>query len=359
MIVKEVAINHAKSLFNNIGDIMHSAYFLNGFFTLSISFLFIFLAPWLSNNVFYEPRLTYPLIISLLVLTPQVISRVLSSGLVGVRQIWQSNLVEQTLSISITGLLLLVLYTLKFDININVVAILYGIGRISVTISIGIYWRKLFKYKAKWNPRPMKLLLSSFPFFLSTISAIIISNADTIFLGIFRDAREIGLYAVAIKIAFLTSFFLQITNSSVGPKIAALYEKGLILETQMMVKKVTRGLFFLGLIPLIIFIIFGKYILSMWGPEFTSAYYILIVLSVGQLINIGTGAVGQLLTMTGNEKSNKNIMLVFVFINLLLNLVLINFYGLLGAAFANMVTVVGMNLVKVKIAKQKTGISTI
>nr|WP_202795642.1 flippase [Algoriphagus machipongonensis] len=359
LIVKNIAIAKEHEDFQSIGNIMHSAYILNGVVTLLLSSIFIIISPWLSNDVFHEPRLTIPLMIFLVGLTPQVMSRLLSSGLIGYRKIWQSNLVEQTLSIAITGLFLFLLYFIGLEITVNIVAVIYVIGRIGVTITVSMYWSSLFTFKSKWERKSITLFRDSLPLFLSSVSTIIISNSDVIILGIFASTSDIGLYGIAIKIALLTSFFLQITNSSVGPKIAALYFNGSIMETEQMVKKVTRVLLICGLVSIVIFIFFGNLILSLWGDEFQAAYIILLILSFGQLFNIGTGAAGQILTMTGHEKFNRNITVFYMILNILLNYIFIKKFGILGAAFINSFTVISLNVTRVIYAKKLTGISTI
>jgi O-antigen/teichoic acid export membrane protein len=198
------------------------------------------------KNVFNEFKLTYTLIAFLIVITPQVFSRIFSSGLVGYRKIWQSNLVQQTLSIAITAILLLVLYLAKQEITVNRVAIIYAIGQIAVTFSVGLYWHKLYKFKAKRIFIPKPLLKTLIPLLGSTLAAIVISNVDAIMLGWLSSTKDVGLYSVAARLALLTSFFLQVANASVSPKIAALYESGNIKELEKMVQSVTKGLGLLG-----------------------------------------------------------------------------------------------------------------
>lgn len=359
IVIRTISIAREREDYQVIGDVMSSACWLNGFFSLIVSLVLIFLTPFLAEDVFNEHRLIFPMIVFLLALTPQVLSRIFSSALIGYRKIWQSNLVEQTLSIFITGFLLFLFWCIGEEITINNVAVFYVIGRMMVTLSMVFYWKKIFPFKQKWNINIKKLFKESTPLFITTFAMIFMNNIDTVFLGVFTTTEEIGLFAVAMNIAFLTSIFLQITNSSVAPKIASLFHSGRIKETELMMKKVTRGLFFLGFLQLIIFIFFGDLILSIWGREFKEAYWVLLILSVGQLFNVGTGAVGQLLVMTGYEKTNRNITMIFLFLNIILSFIMIQLYTIIGAAIVNALTVAMLNITRLIMAKHKTGISTI
>jgi len=359
VIIKEVAIAHNKKNFAHIGNVMHTAYWLNGGVTLALSVILIFLSPWLANTVFNEPRLQYPLMIALLVMTPQVFSRIFSSGLVGYRKIWQSNLVEQTLSIAITGILLVILWLLKREITVNVVAVCYAIGRVGVTISVGFYWKSLYQFKSKRSVISKQLLKTSIPLLIITITSILVSNADVIILGALADVKQVGLYSVAARIALLTSFFLQVTNASVNPKIAALYETGKTKELEKMAQRVTKGLGLIGFFLFIVFLFFGKLILGIWGTEFITGYWILLILGFAQFINITTGAVGGLLIMTGHEKYHRNISLAMLIIGLILYMPFVYFYGAIGAAIVTAIIIISENLLKLLFVRLKLKINVI
>ena len=225
-------------------------------------------------------------------------------------------------------------------------------------LSVGSYWRRIYKYKVKRTFIPKQLLKTSLPLLGSTLAAIIVTNADVIMLGWLSSTKDVGLYAVAARLALLSSFFLQVTNASVSPKIAALYENGKINELEKMVQRITKGLGLLGLLQVIIFIVAGKLILSIWGTEFTNAYWILIVLGLGQLVNISTGAVGLLLIMCGYEKIQSRIAIIFMFLHLVLIFILINKYGAIGAAVATAITISLQNLIRLYFIKRRIGIST-
>ena len=141
IIIKEIAIAKSNGSLQRVGDIMKSALFLNGGITFILSILMIFIAPWMSETVFNEPDLTFPLMISLVAITPQVLSRIYSAGLTGSKKICQSSLVDNSLSILISIILLLFARLAGLEINIINVAIIYAIGRIFVTMTVMFYWR--------------------------------------------------------------------------------------------------------------------------------------------------------------------------------------------------------------------------
>jgi len=359
VIVKEVAISHNKKELARIGSVMYTSYLLNGGIILVLSVAMILLAPWLSTQIFNEPSLTFPLMIALLVATPQVFSRIFSSALIGYRKIWQSNLVDQTLSLFVTGSVLIIYWLFEIEITINKVAIAYAIGRLIVTLSIGIYWKKLFKYKGKKEWRGKELLKTAHSLFGVELAVILSSNASVLLIGAFLDSKEVGLYSVANRLALLTSFFLQVSTSVIAPKVAALYEQNRKQEVGVMVRKITGGLSLLGLITFALFFLLGEKILSLWGDEFKHAYWLLIILSFGQFFNLATGAVGVILNMTGYERIHRNISLIITFSTILLSFLVINVFGSIGIAVVIGLGITIENIVKVWYVKRKVGISTL
>ena len=94
VIVKELAIYQQKKDFFAIGQTMNSVYFFNGIFSLLLTILLIFAAPWIANSIFKNADLEFPLLISVLVIPFQLFSRLFGSALLGFNKVWQSSLVD-------------------------------------------------------------------------------------------------------------------------------------------------------------------------------------------------------------------------------------------------------------------------
>lgn len=360
VIIKEIAIAHNRNDKIHVGNVIFTSSIINGLLSVGLSIVIVLLSPFLIENVFHEPRLKWPLIIALVAMTPQVFSRIFSSALVGYRKIWQSNLVEQTLSSVIVALILTGFWLSDKPITILNSALAYGIARFAVMFSVGTYWKKISGINTKKQKLiSAQLLKTAKPLFLVSVTFVVASNADVIMLGWLGNSEMVGLYSIAARVALLTSFFLQVTNAAISPKIAALYEEGKKYEMEKMVQSVTLGLVGIASFAVLIIVLFGKTILSIWGIEFQAAYPLLIILSIGQFFNIGTGASGLILMLCGLEKTQAWISSVFVVLNLILNYFLIKKYGALGAAIATSLTVSLDNLSRVIFAKIKLNIWSI
>ena len=98
VIVKKVSIAYNRLNWERIGNSLFSAFLINGIITIVLVIVFIYLTPYIANNIFQNSNLETPLLIGVLMIVPMVASRLLSSGLIGFKKIWQSNLVNNTLS---------------------------------------------------------------------------------------------------------------------------------------------------------------------------------------------------------------------------------------------------------------------
>jgi O-antigen/teichoic acid export membrane protein len=259
----------------------------------------------------------------------------------------------------VIGLLLIGMRILEYDISINNVAVVFAIGRLTVTLSTGIYWSYLFQFKVKAKFAGKRLLKTALPLFLVSATTVVAANTSVIVLGWLGNAKQVGLFTVASQIALLTVFFLQVTNSTIAPKLAVLYAAKKVDQMQTMVQEVTGILLIIATVSFLTFIFAGKLILSVWGSGFTNVYYVLIIISFGQFVNIATGAGGLLLIMSGFEKVQSRISLFFVVLNVVLNFILIYYFGILGAAIATATTMTGENITRVIYAKRFVGVLTL
>lgn len=358
VILKQTAIGFEKNDSSKIANTIRTALSINFSLAVFFSIIMLVITPFLAINVFNNEKLIIPFYIATAYIIPQTFIQIFSAGINGMRKIWQSNLLHHTLSAILVCIGLLILLAIKLEITIVRVIILYAICRLLVLIVVRSYWKSIFSFNGG-GLYIKRMLSSAFPLLIVSSSVMLSSNADSIMLGWLSSVREVGLYSVAMKLALLTSLFHTLTTSVLSPKIASLYNEKKNDEIQLMIGRVTISLLILGLISFLVFLIFGDFILRIWGNEFKDAYWPLIVLSITQLIKLGTGATDVLLIMTGNEKRIGLITLSFAILNIGLNYYLIPKYGAIGAAFATGSAIVLESLTKVIVVKVKIGISMI
>lgn len=189
------------------------------------------------------------------------------------------------------------------------------------------------------------ILSISVPMLMTATMAFLIGQTGVLILGMFRPEAEVGYYAIAVKLATLTTFVLQAINSMAGPKFSELFHLNKMDELFYVARKSSKLIFWVTSPILLGFIVFGKPILSLvFGPAFSVAYPALVFLVIGQFVHSISGATGLFMNMTGKQKVFRDIMLFAAIANVGLNLLLIPRYGIYGAAIAAMVSLSGWNI---------------
>jgi O-antigen/teichoic acid export membrane protein len=105
------------------------------------------------------------------------------------------------------------------------------------------------------------------------------------------------------------------------------------------------------------FLVFPKWVMGLFGEEFVEAWILLVILSVGQLVNLMTGSVAFLLMMTGHEKLHLFINIIAAVLSVFLSISLIPFFGALGAALSSAIPLILVNLLRTYYVKKKLGFS--
>jgi len=203
------------------------------------------------------------------------------------------------------------------------------------------------------------ILSISLPMLMTATMVFLIAQTGVIMLGMFRSEAEVGYYAIAVKLATLTSFILRAVNSMVAPKFSELFHSEKMDELFCVAKKSAKLIFWTTTPIMLGIVVTGKPVLSIvFGSDFSLAYHALLILVLGQFIHSISGATALFMNMTGNQKVLKNIMLIAALSNIVLNLIMIPLFGMTGAAFAATVSLCLWNITALVYIKKMYGKTT-
>ncbi|MNN29290.1 hypothetical protein D3C81_1428880 [compost metagenome] len=146
-------------------------------------------------------------------------------------------------------------------------------------------------------------------------------------------------------------------NFIVAPKIAQLHAKQEQVELQHLVTQTMRTLYIMATPIVIGVVVFAGELMSVFGSQFSSGKQILVILALGQLINVATGPVGYLLTMTGHETAMRNMYVLSGVACISLVCVLTPLYGVVGAAWATAISMGLQNIGAALLTASKLKIS--
>jgi O-antigen/teichoic acid export membrane protein len=219
------------------------------------------------------------------------------------------------------------------------------VARASVILAIVMWhWRVPGIWRERGSFDMGRLLRTSTPLLLVNSMNLVLGWTDVLVLGMWRDAAEVGIYGIALRIALLTAFVLSAINVVVAPQFAALHAQGNDTALKRLAQQSALWTLIAAAPAILVLLLVPDLILQIFGPQFKDGAGALRILALGQLVNVATGSVGVLLVMTGHEKLMRNIVAASAALNLLGNLVLVPRYGAIGAAASTALSLAFMNI---------------
>lgn len=308
-----------------------------------ITIVVFLLAPVLANYVFKQPELTEPIRWMSVSIIPISLLNLYAEMLRGLKQISFYLLVQ---GIGVPGFSLVGLYILGETWGVKGAVWAYIIAAALTALVALNFWHRTTPQLRNISGyfETKKLLGTCIPLFVVALMGLLMSWMAVLLLGIWGSDSDVGIFYIAQRTSFLIVFILGAVNSIAAPKFAALYKQGDIKSLESTARYSTRIMILL-MSPIFLLLVFApRWVLSLFGSEFEEGATALVVLSMGQFINVATGPVGYLLIMSGYEKLMRNINIIFAIINIILSILLIPRFGILGAALATALTIASMNI---------------
>ncbi len=247
----------------------------------------------------------------------------------------------------IAGLMLAVVLT---DSELWWAAAALSVAAALTFVLLGVYsLRALPRLIAPVAPVKMgrALFLFSFPLALEAVLSIVMNWADTFMLGIFKTTEMVGAYNAAVPFATLLTVFLLSLSYIFLPVTTRLLSEGKKEQIKGIYRSSTKWAFTLTLPLLLIYIFFSEQVMVFFaGERYAEAAGALVILSVGMFTSVFAGPNGMTLVTLGRSRLVLFDGVVGVVVNLLLCFLLIPPYGIEGAAYATLASMVVMNLLK-------------
>ncbi|MBE9126165.1 MULTISPECIES: oligosaccharide flippase family protein [unclassified Coleofasciculus] len=212
---------------------------------------------------------------------------------------------------------------------------------------------QLWLLRGRWNQqvyctppiyKPREWLAVAFPLLLTAGFHILLSQIDILMIGAWVGPKAVGIYSVAAKTSIWASVVLQAVNTVAAPAFSALYVQGDRQSLQRLVSTVAHWIFWPSLMIALCLIGFAESILGIFGSEFVAARGEMTILVLGQLVNVGAGSVGYLMSMTGHQNQSAYIFGYSALLNVVLNAIAIPMLGTIGAAIATATTMAMWNI---------------
>jgi len=298
----------------------------------------LILAPWISKDIFKNKNIIEPL-------------RLLSIGIIlniiyqiGRAILQAKELVKNIIIIdAVYGIGKIVFIIILFMWEKTIISAAYAIIiSLILTDIIAIYFLREINFTINFSlikDNLRTVLEYTTPLFIVGFGYLIAQQTDRLMLGGLTNATNVGLYTISSGIAMITSILHASFVSIFMPVASDSYKKGNMKGTMFSYYFISKWLGIINSIVLIFYAVFGIYILTLFGKEYTTSgnYTVLLLLSSLYFIGSWVGPTGALLQMTDGHKIELINTILFITINIVLNYLLIPLIGIIGAAVATLI----------------------
>lgn len=229
---------------------------------------------------------------------------------------------------------------------------------ISLLLQFIVLFKKLQKTIPYQKPayKVKTWVLVALPIFLVEGFYVLMTSVDVLFVSVLMSPKDTAIYFATTKILALVHFVYFAVRASVSHRYSAFHTNGNQEAFQEFVQKTVSWTFWPSLLMAAFMAIFGKFFLMLFGSEFTSGSFILIVLLCGIVIRSSIGPAEALLVMAARQKMCAGIYAITLSVNVALNIALIPVFGILGAAIATSIALVFESAALHSAAKRALGI---
>ena len=198
----------------------------------------------------------------------------------------------------------------------------------------------------------------SYEYFINNISQNLLKNLDLIFIGIYLTDYDAGVYGIATRINLVIIFGLSSLNILYSPMVAKLFKQDEIKKLNRLLKRPNLIIFLFSGFLFLLVVILGEFLLNIFGDDYVSGYWILVLLSARNLVEAFFGITGSVLNMSGNQKFFNTILYFLLGAYVTLSPFVIGYGNLIGLALLVLLIALVKNFIQWKFIYFNLGIHT-
>jgi O-antigen/teichoic acid export membrane protein len=353
-LVRSIAHARGKKELQKIPIFILSSIFYSIITSIVISFILFFLSDYISNNIFHESALIFPLKILAISLPFVALNIIFIAIFRGYEKIRPFVYFRHILGRGLILFFVIIIIFLNYSFN----SLFYGhlLSGIFILISIIIYtikkgklkFLKKYDFKLIFSSETKELLSFSLPLLIVDILDLVILWSSTLVLGILKTTAETGFYNVAKPFSSFLGFPMVALMITFIPVFSKLYSRGKLDEMRSNYLILTKWICLLTLPVFIIFFLYTDQLISIIvGPNYLPSANALKILAFAYIFMNFTGPNISTLIAFGKSRFLMNVTIVSAILIISLNFLLIPTYGIIGAAIGTSSAFIFMALIKI------------
>lgn len=166
------------------------------------------------------------------------------------------------------------------------------------------------------------------------------SEVNMIIVGAYLPPEDLAVFNAAFRTAFMIGFGITAVDGVTLPKASRFFAAGETVALQRLITHATHLKFWGAVVAVVILAVFGEPLLSIFGDGFGHGYTALVVLGVAMMFIAGTGAVTELLSVSGYQDHCLYVFVAAFLMTVGLHSIFVPRYGIDGAAYSVLAVVV-------------------
>ncbi len=143
------------------------------------------------------------------------------------------------------------------------------------------------------------------PIFIVEGFFMLLTNIDVIIVGHFMPPDQVAVYFAATKTLALVHMVYYAVRAGGAQRFSQYYASGERVRLAAFTRGILHWTFWPSLAMVLLLVVAGRWLLTLFGPSFGSGYALLLILSAGLLVRASTGPAESLLTMAGQQGSRR------------------------------------------------------
>jgi O-antigen/teichoic acid export membrane protein len=336
-----------------------------GIFLLLLSNLFLgglllWTGPWIAIRFYRTPELSKYFGLFAMLMLLGALTTFLGQALADYKDVTRRTVITNFIGTPLTMTLSIGLIVMGLGLRGYILAQLLSGAAVLVLLAVAV--RKLTPAGRGYLVSmfsPLDKQVVSFSAFALVVSLLefLMAQSDKVLIGFYLSARDVGIYAVAMGLVSFVAIVLQSVNQIFSPAIADLHARGDLALLNRIFQTLTKWCLGLTLPLGAVMIIFAPVLMHVFGRDFEAGWPVLVIGTIGQVVNCAVGSVGYLLLMSGHQRDLVRIQAVMAVVMVALGLLLIPRWGILGAAIVAAITNLVSNLWYLWEVRRKLGMS--
>ncbi len=320
----------------------------------------LLIGPWIAVRVYHTAALSKYFGLFALIMLLGTLTTFLGQVLAGYKDVTRRTVITNFIGTPLTMALSVALIVMGFGLRGYILAQVLSAVGVLLLLSVSVL--KLTPPgqgfgSAISSPLGKEVISFSALAFGITLLGFFMAQSDQILIGVYLNARDLGIYAVATALVAFVPIVLQSVNQIFSPTIAELHARGEHTMLARIFQTLTKWTLGLTLPLAAMMIIFAPVLMRIFGHDFEIGWPILVIGTVGQLVNCGVGSVGYLLQMSGYQRDLVRIQTIMAIVMIGLGFLLIPRWGIVGAAMAAAIINLASNLWYLWEVRRRLGMS--